>query len=102
MDMIEPKNKVTNNKHRTKGDTHSADQADHKMPKTRELVQLITTNLFKASFWIKLPKTKLVDLLKQLADDLAKNLTKDRTTFTGPPPKKKTCPSGAPTSRSIG
>ena len=97
MDMIEPKNKVTNNKHRTKEETHSADQANHKMPKTRDLVQLITTNLFKADLfkadlfqpeWIKLPKTKLVDVLKHLAKNLAKNfvvnLTKNRTTFWAP------------------
>ena len=66
-----------------------------KMFKTRELIQLITKNLFKADLfkanlfqqeWIKLPKTKL---FKHVANDLPKNLTvdftKDRIIFHGPP-----------------
>ena len=68
-----------------------------KMSKTRELIQLITKNLFKADpfkanlfqqEWIKLPKTELTKLFKHLANDLPKNLTvdftKDRIIFHGP------------------
>ena len=58
------------------------EQAELKMPRTRKLVQLITTNLFKADLfkanlfqaqWIKLLKPKLVALLKHLANDFTRN-----------------------------